>query len=268
MGSFFAWTSDQTAGVIDQVVGAAIGGLYNIDTTIFSALDSVLSGLWGILQDVWHWLGGIWQALKNFILNSIHWVMHTLLPDLVRWINEIRAKITAWLQPLIKYLKLEKQMLDGFYNNVLRPILNLIQRLRSILMIFRLLHIQWATTLDQYLADLESKITGKFLELVEGLQMVSNWINWLTDPTGLFNIPLLLLSNLQTLPQLWAALWDQQSTPIGAQDAANQTAMAQSGVYSNAKSDITSRGSTPTTDDLTRYTAVSQLYVADGYTKG
>lgn len=268
MGSFFAWTADQTLGVIDQVVDGAIGALYDIDEVLLDAIKTLASWIWDALKAIWQFLSNVWGMLATWIKAGVHWLFHTLLPDLVRWVNEIRAKITAWLHPLIQWIQYERALLNQFYNNVLKPILNLIQRLRSILVVFRLLHLGWATRLDQYLADVEEQIAAKFLQMVQSVQMVANWINWLTDPTGLFNVPLLLLSQLQTLPQLFAALWGLGNSPLGAADLQSQQADAASGTYSNAQSDIIQRGSNPTTDDLTRYTDIVQLYQADGYVGG
>lgn len=268
MGSFFAWTADQTVNVIDQVVDGAIGALYDIDQVLLDAIKTLASWAWDALKAIWHFLSNVWGMLANWIKAGVHWLFHTLLPDLVKWVNEIRHKITQWLQPLIQWIKYERALLNQYYNNVIKPFLNLIQRLRSILVVFRLLHLGWATRLDQYLADIEEQVAAKFLQMVQSVQMVANWINWLTDPTGLLNIPLLLLSNLQTLPQLFAALWGLGNVPIGAADLQAQQAAAASGTYSSAKSDITQRGSFPTADETTRYTDLVQLYQADGYAGG
>src|SRR5277367_2322563 len=197
MGDFLGLAAADVITFVTQMVNGAIGGLYNIDTAIGNADFGGLSNIWGSLSAVWSWLGGVFSALWNMITNIVHWIMHTLLPDLVAWVNEIRAKITAWLQPLIQMIKFEIAWLDAVYNNIIKPMLNLLQRLRSFLVIFRLMGLGWANTLDQWLASLENRITAAFLQARQDIGVLANWVNYIIDPTGLYNIPLLLLSQLQ-----------------------------------------------------------------------
>jgi hypothetical protein len=265
MGDFFGLAAADIITFVEQMVNAAIGGLYNIDVAVANADFGGGSVIWGALQNVWSWLGGVFSALWNMVTNIIHWIMHTLLPDLVAWINEIRAKITAWLQPLIQMIKLEIQWLDQVYNNVIKPMLNLIQRIRSFLVIFRLMGLGWANTLDQWLADLENRISAAFLQARQDIGVLANWINYVIDPTGLFNIPLFLLTQFQTLPQLWAALIDGMTAEVGAVTAQTQATAASSGLFSNAYATLQAQSGGPTQDNLTRYSAVSQLYQSDGY---
>ena len=265
MGDLFGLPADQDISFVTQTVNAAIGGLYSVDAAVAEAAFGGLSAIWGALENVWTWLGGVFSNLWNMITNVLRWIMHTLLPDLVRWVNEIRAKITLWLQPLIKLIKFEMAWLDMVYQNIIKPMLLLIQRLRSMLVVFRLLHIGWATSLDQWLASLENRISAAFIQARQDIGVLANWINYVIDPTGLFNLPLLLLSQLQTLPQLWAALANIPSVAIGAVDAQTQATSAASGTQANVLSEMNGRAGGATADDLSRYTDILALYQADGY---
>jgi len=266
MGDLFVLPEAEEVSFVSQLVLAAMGGLYGVDVSIGNAAFGGIQSIWTGLVALWNWVEGVFQNLWTLITSALRWLFHTLLPDLVRWINEIRAKITQWLQPLVNWIKLEKAWLDMVYNQIIKPMLNLIQRLRSLLVIFRLLHIGWATALDQWLAQLEGRISAAFLQARQDINTLANWVNYIIDPTGLYNIPLFLLSQLQTLPQVWAALAQIPNVAVGAATAQAQISMGQSGLKANAQAEINSAASGPTADQLTRYSAIMAMYSGDGYT--
>jgi hypothetical protein len=266
MGDFLALPEAGGVSFIEAVGSAAIAVCYGMLVEVCHAVDSTNADIWGVLHDVAVGNGGIWTDLGKVLSDLIHFQFRQFLSDLVAWLGELRAKIAIWLKPLTDYLKFEKWWLDQVFNHVLKPILDFIQGLRRILLIFRLLHIGWASKLDEWLAGLESELVTKFMQARSDIQVLANWINWILGPGGLFSFPLLLLSQLQTLPQLWAALANIPSQAVAATTAQAQQASRASGTRTGALSEIRDRGDTPTGDDLIRYAQVRAIYQADGYT--
>src|SRR5271168_3381285 len=98
MGDLFALPESAELGFISAMVAGVIGSLYDVDTAIGNAAFGGITDIWNSLSGVFTWLEGVFAALWNVVQQVLHWLLHTLLPDLIKWVNEIRTKITAWLQ--------------------------------------------------------------------------------------------------------------------------------------------------------------------------
>ena len=266
MGDFFGLSAADDIGFVEQAVNQAIGGLYGVDASIADGTNAAIGDVWGALSAFPVGMSQIWQTVEKIWHDLWAGNFKGLLTDLVALIHEIEQDLKYILQPLINWIKFEKAWLDMMYNQVIKPLLNLIQRIRQTLVIFRLLHIGWATSLDQWLANLEGRISQAFLQARQDINTLANWVNYIVDPSGLFNVPLMLLTQLQTIPQLWAALANIPSVLLGAADQQAQATAAASGTKAGAQADINARVGGNTSADLTRYTQIQALYQGDGYT--
>jgi hypothetical protein len=268
MGNFLSIPESATIQLLEQVASSTIGGLYPIDVSVANAAFGWATDIWGRLKSVFSWLSPIWSKLRTLIRDLLHGAFRKFLADLTLFLHQLRDKLAKWLKPLTDWIKFEKWWLDQVYKNVIKPMLDLIQRVRMTLTVFRLLHVKWAEQLDQYLADLQGQITAAFLRAENDINTLARWVNYIIDPTGIFNPALLFLSQLQTLPALWSALKALPSAAIGAVDAQAQQVAAASGKRTNVIAEIQSRANGPTADDLTRQIEIRALYQADGYFGG
>jgi phage-related protein len=266
MGDFLGISAPDEISWVAALTNAAVAALYGIIAGVTGAVNDNTDIIWGALSAFPVGLGEIWATIQKAWHDFWAGNFRAFLADLLALIREIEQDLKYVLQPLINWIKFEKAWLDQVWNNVIKPIMNLLQRIRSILVIFRLLHIGWATSLDQWLAQLEGRISTAFLQARQDITTLGNWINYIIDPTGLFNVPLMLLTQLQTLPQLWAALAGIPGAAVGAATAQAQATMAASGTKANATADIQSRTAGPTADDLANHSTILALYQADGYT--
>jgi hypothetical protein len=66
----------------------------------------------------------------------------------------------------------------------MRRLINLIQRARQILLVFRLLHLKFAQKLDNWLAGIEGKIITREMEIARKTNEVIAWVNFVADPFG------------------------------------------------------------------------------------
>jgi len=190
-------------GIIDSFASSfvrALGFLSgSIDTVAVSqtrqktSLDGLFSHLWrvgfsGILGKIWAFI----TRLKDFL-------------------KRIFGPILCVIQAIIDYE-------EALYNQFIRPLLILLQRVRSALVLLRLLHVRWAGRLDARLARLESKLAGSLFAVLRELNSIRQTISLFIDPFGLFDQAKLLVSNLRSLPELWNALHVAQERPLAASE--------------------------------------------------
>jgi hypothetical protein len=181
------------------------------------ALDGILvNSLFGdtlgsIFQTLTSWVQWLWQNVVNVVIAKLY--------DLVQ-------RILAWLQrllaPLIDFLKKLKAQLDWYFQTFIKPIFDFLQRLRRILAVFRLLGFKWAAKLDQDIAHIESQLAKNFLLAEQAINTALNWINFITDPLGLYNPVLFALSAIASIGDLFNALWQSQTFGLPAYPTTDQ----------------------------------------------
>jgi hypothetical protein len=184
--------------------GAILGALLNILGPLFGnpdvaahlqSLDTAVQTTWSNLLSVGVFLGAELEGVKDSVggaLDSIGkafgWLLgHPLarLSDLLSEIVKLFHHLKALLAPLVKYL----QTLQKEYNQVMgkqmRRWIDLVQRVRKILVPFRLLHIGIASKLDSYLARVESDIGAHWALLIAKQNQVIGVLNDVLDPRQL-----------------------------------------------------------------------------------
>jgi len=105
----------------------------------------------------------MWKAIKEYFDRHGQW-----LKDLRKWLHKLH--------------RIQQQMMF----RALRQWLNLIQRLRAFLLIFRLLHLKVATKLDNYLARLEARITTAVFQVIRKQNLIEYWLALISDPFSVF----------------------------------------------------------------------------------
>ena len=268
MGSFFSFDPSSLLSFISTTSQDVMSSLYGVVGQVGNAAFGGISSIWDSLGSVFSWLGDIFSKLWDWIQNAVHWILHTLLPAIQAWINRIRAALQKLLKPIIDYIKWEKSWLDMMYNQVIKPLMNFLQRIRSILVIFRLMGMKWATALDQYIASLEQRINSAFLQLRSDVNQIGNWINYIVDPTGLFRVYPFLMSAITSASQLWAVVNNAPAIIIGAADQQANQAAAAAGQRSNVIAAIQGLSNGLTADDLARQDDIIARFNADGWNVG
>lgn len=144
--------------------------LSRIIVTIAQALVSVVKFLLSSLGGIGRFFKHVWEVGIKGTLDKV-----------------VRAIITAhdWLEqklaPVIKFLKRARAYYDRIYKGYIRPYLQLIQRIRSMLVVLRLLHIKWADALDKRLLQIERNVAHVFLEARGILNQVIDFVNLATN---------------------------------------------------------------------------------------
>lgn len=159
-------------------------------------------------------LGGALTVLHDFFLGAFHRVLDFLrslwrdgwkgvIPNLWHAIRNLFERLHKFFQPLIDYLHHVRQFWDMAYRLHIVPILNFIQRLRQILVIFRFFHFKFAQRLDGYLVDLESRIVRGLLIQRRALNLVIGWVSLIADPLYFIRVNFFLRSFFAAVDDLW-----------------------------------------------------------------
>jgi len=186
MGMFalVSWASDAIDGQIAALVAWVTAG-FGVLTADITATNSLLGGLGDAVHSVfsglWTWLTNLWQWLNDHLIQK--------LKDLI---DKIKDKLTKIFGPLLCHLKIEIDAYKKLWNTYVKPIFDFLQRVRRVLVIFRLLGFKWAKKLDQRIVALENAITQSFLGVLANLNRLADWINFIIDPFGLLQANVLL----------------------------------------------------------------------------
>lgn len=195
------------AGAIFQAITDAVIYLFQAITFTWDVLLGNLEfqqTAWGKVKD---FFGAVWKQGILAFLGKL-WTELKKLKDLLR---KIFDPVLCAIKAIIDYH-------DFLFNKYLRPVLVLIQRLRSFLTLLRLLHVKWAARLDARLVEIEGRIASLFLDVRRELNTIRGTLSLFLDPFGLFDQGRLLLSNLRSIGDLWRGLHSSQERPLAASE--------------------------------------------------
>jgi hypothetical protein len=192
------------------------------------AVDDAQAGVDNIIAQAF--LGGVVEKTADDLRKLAQSIWDILqsgeIARIWRWLKRVFSKLKKWIEKLRKYLEQLKKQLQDQYNTYIRPIMDLLQRMRKVLFLFRILGFKWARKLDQDIAKLEAKINAAFLKQYQAINQVIDWIVFFTDPLGIFNPVIFTLSAIQSIGDLWNALWQYQAIGILSGPSTDQQAAA------------------------------------------
>jgi hypothetical protein len=247
------------AGAVNSALGEIEGWVGDVASWGQSYVNNLLGGLVDELQtifaDVWNWL----KSLADTWLGQ-------LVQGIWDWLKNLYEQLKCYVQEVLKWLKWYEAYEQKFWSKILNPILQVISSLRRVLLIFRIFHLKFASELDQWLANREAAIARLILWQRNEFNTLTNWLNYIINPLGLFNEGLYLQTALSSITQLWSALWAVGNQPLGAVILQEQETQAASVQYKTAQADIVTTGASgllPADLDLTQQFAAQ--YQAWGY---
>jgi len=181
-GFDFGGIFDSLLGALAAVVQAIIDFLNSLVVALVEVLNFLFQGELGIFNFSFKSLGEIFHGWKN-IMDQIFkvWVAGALkhLKDLYDKLAQWAKKLKRWLEAL---RRAQRAQLEA-----MRKMLNLIQRVRRGLGVFKLLHIGLAKKLDNFLARLEGRISTGVLKHLAKTNEIIRWVNLVADPRGLLH---------------------------------------------------------------------------------
>jgi hypothetical protein len=174
------------------------GGFFSALETIYQALISALVAaftfLWTILQDVANFLWNAILQIVSFLETAVkaiasffvHIWENVLKPFLSKVLAEYQ-KFRQWLKiHLGPYLKLIQKIQKWINVNIIahiKQIIAIIQRVRQLLQIFRLLGFQWAAKLDAFLNKVQGYLTKTIQDILIVLNTASTVLGIVIDPS-------------------------------------------------------------------------------------
>lgn len=213
-----SWASDAIDSQIAAVVAWTLAGFGTLFGDI-SAVNSLLGGLadavHSILASLWTWLNQLWQWLYTHLIQK--------LQDLINRIHDFLKRIFG---PIVKWIQQAIATYKQLWNTYVKPIYDFLQRLRRVLVLFRLLGFKWAAALDARIVALENAITTSFLGVLANLNRIADWINFIIDPTGIFAPGVWLGSIAQSVGAIIGVIFGQMNNPAATSPPGQYTTAA------------------------------------------
>lgn len=161
----------RAVGQVEQTAWTNLLSLATFSYGLFGGISGFLDGLKKWLHDnLWHWLKDIiWGHIKN------------LFDRIRKWITNLRN----WIKLHVAALQQIQRNLDRARSVYFRKMIDIVQRIRKILLPFRLLHLGFAKKLDAYLVGLEGDIGAKWARLIQHQNLVLGVLNDIIDPRNI-----------------------------------------------------------------------------------
>jgi len=174
------------ANSVDRVEQAVWTDLIGISGWAYSALGGALDSLGNIIKAIGGALAGIAVAIFRHLKD--------LIDAIWNWLKNLHNAIKAWILALQKIQK----ALNAARAQQMRLLIDIVQRIRKILIPFRLLHLGFANKLDSYLVGIESDIGRHFAALTKYTNAIARVLDDLVDPRNLLR-PGATLGSLGTM---------------------------------------------------------------------
>jgi len=198
-GGFF----DSLLGELAAIIQAILQFLADLVVAIVNALNFLYSGEQSIFGFSFKSLGEVWHGLKNWA--ETLWKIHVLAA--LKHLYDLYQKITAWVRKLKAWLDKLHAIMRQYQMMYFRRIIQIIQRARKILVIFRFFHLKFAQKLDNWLATIEGKITHYLLLVAQKENEVIAWVNFIVDPLGHLKSLPLIAGFILALDVTWAGIF-------------------------------------------------------------
>jgi hypothetical protein len=168
--------------------------------------DSLVGGINDALSFIWGWLKAIGLGIFLFLNNLWEQVIKGVLRKIIKFLTDLRTTLGPIFQKVIGWLMKLRGWMDYIFRRFIRPYLQMIQRVRQFLQIFRLLGFKWAARLDARLAALEAKIISVFLTVRQPLNQIISFVGLIADPLGILRRNPVIGALLRNAPEIKNAI--------------------------------------------------------------
>ncbi len=196
-------------GFFGALVGAfqaLLSFLVSVIVFIWNTLVTIAIFLWNAIVLIAQFLGRtikvLFRGLKHVISDIIHLRFAHLLQDYF----SLLKRLGPWFDKLRKIIHTLHRLQQQYVIGALRRIINLIQRVRRILAIFRIFHLKFADRLDRKLVGIEQRVVSKFLLVISFQNRILNILELIIDPTGIIRRNVTVRSVLGALNDLLLAI--------------------------------------------------------------
>lgn len=173
---------------------------------IIAAFSFAIVTLWNFVTSALKVIGQFFQTIGAFLNHLWQNFFKQLLTHPIQFLRTLQQWLERHLRPILNFLRRIRALQDAYFRHYLKPLLDMLQHVRQFLQLLRLLHVQFAAQLDNYIAGLEARLATTFATLRAAVNNAIDVVNLLADPTLLIRKPVLLLSIRRQLPALIAAV--------------------------------------------------------------
>src|SRR5713101_705440 len=187
---------------------AALGRVFNLifaqQQFLFTLTTTAEASVWKILKSI------VEDVFKGHVILALKHIR-----DLIEKIQKWAKKLKAWLD---KLARIQRQL----QLKALRDFINLIQRIRQVLVIFRIFHFKWAQKLDAWLANIEGKVITNLTRITQKVNEIIRYIDILLDPQVLLRQSILAQSLYRYIRGLRGVLGIPESRPLTVDEQTRQ----------------------------------------------
>lgn len=180
-------------------IEAAISAIVAALNFIWATLVAVANFIWNALLVVARVLVSAVKVIARGFVHVLSDIVHGRFLHLFQDYLDLKAKITAWLTPVLRILARIRALFNQFVLAPLLRFINLIQHIRQFLTVFRLLGFKWAKRLDNSLLKLEQKVVTNTLVLQAWINLAISVLDLIVDPSLILRKNFLLASLLSAL---------------------------------------------------------------------
>lgn len=215
-GGFFS----AVAGLVSNLFG------FGSDTNTFfsTQLTNLTNSLNSFAQQVFS-LFGFFKNLGLVLLRAVRHILddviHLRFLHLLQDIQALREKIQAWARRHPLLLRVLRSILHPTQTALIAQVLNTIQRLRQLLLIFRLFHLRFATELDRFLSRVEARVIRNTTSILRKVNEISSLLSLALNPFGIITRNPIFAVFTRALDS-----WFKLLTGHGLRDRVNRTAPA------------------------------------------
>lgn len=189
---------------------SAVSGLTSLIRSVFIFLFNLIAVAFNTLAGA---LGAshafsvqMFGGVRDFFRHLWEKIIKGGLLKLAMLYHRLKEWLDKHFGPLLKLIRIWRARLDFWFNHYIRPIINLINRVRKILVVFRIFHFKWAIALDNRLLRIESRILKVYTDLRRKLNEVATAINILLNPELLIRGSILGSSIAAAIDEIWEAV--------------------------------------------------------------
>lgn len=162
------------ANSVNQVEQNAWTNLVGLSSWAYGLFGGVLGALGSLIK-------GIGSLLEHVIKDIIFGHIKALLEAIWKQLTDKHS----WLRKMIATLQTLQKQYNAMMNQTLRKYIDLVQRIRKVLLPFRLLHIGFAQRLDAKLLGFEGRLGQMWASILAHQNLVGQILNDIIDPRGL-----------------------------------------------------------------------------------